>query len=229
VRGVEAVGVRVVGVVETGRRGLDVHPLDEAALVAGHVDRQGLGRVVAAGDQHRLQQHSPGHPVAGFEAGLRLVVGQVERRHDHRPVELAVLQHQPGRHQLHQAGDRAAVVGVEGRQRVTRVPVDHHVGGRGDRREVAGGRHDLDLAARQRVGHRRHGRRHSGRRQQPGPDQAAEGEGLQREGPPGRLEKGSARHGATVRRTRSRAHRPDGRSRPFQSRRSRAGVQPFGR
>ena len=77
---IEADGVGIAGSVEACRSRLGVHHVDEAVLVAGHIDRQGAGRVVGAGDQHRLQQLAPRHVIAGLEAGLRLVTGDLQRR-----------------------------------------------------------------------------------------------------------------------------------------------------
>ena len=52
----EAGGVGVVGGVEACCGRFGVHHADEAALVADHVDGQGGGGVVGAGDQHGLEQ-----------------------------------------------------------------------------------------------------------------------------------------------------------------------------
>lgn len=175
---IEAVGVGVAGGVEACRGRLGVHHADEAVLVAGHVDRQGAGRVVGAGDQHRLEQLVPRHVIAGLEAGLRLVTGDLQRRDGRGVLEWPGVEDQPGGHELHQAGHRAGLVGVEGGQGLARVAVDHHVGGGRDRREVAGRWDALGLGAADGVGHRRGHGGDAGDGQEGGGDQSAEEEGL---------------------------------------------------
>ena len=54
------------------------------------------GRVVGAGDQHRLQQLAPRRPIARFEAGLRLVAGDLHRRDGRGVVEGTGVEDQPG-------------------------------------------------------------------------------------------------------------------------------------
>jgi hypothetical protein len=54
-----------------------------------------------------LQQLAPRQVIAGLEAGLRLVTGDLQRRDGRGVLESPGVEDEPGGHELHQAGHRA--------------------------------------------------------------------------------------------------------------------------
>ena len=114
---VEAVGVLVDGVeaAELGR--LLVHPFDERLDASPQRLGDGHGRIVAGGDEQRLERRLQVHDVALLQAGRRLPHGRSRRRHGNSRVErrlasLHGVERHDSRHDLRDGGDLRGALSV---------------------------------------------------------------------------------------------------------------------
>ena len=132
----QAGGIAVLGVGHAQFLRVLVHEVGKGRLAARHVLGKSHAGVVARLDDHPLQQHGHGHPVAQVNerAGAARAPGRLADHHlvlEADPLVLDAAEDGVGRHQLGDAGRVELLVLVPARQGPAAVVIHQHVGAGG--------------------------------------------------------------------------------------------------